>query len=258
MASMQGPISMRFRCEHVGEFHLAGFAEDRDSGGARLLIDDHGCPVGDVVWDLYRRALSAPSRADPDRVGQQRAAVRRARRRGRACSQADGRPHCPDGPRDAMLALSLEGPPMPASADVRRSDPVRRCADPGSDPRGIRPGACQPVQRLSQQRHRRPDQCGVGTLSDGAEASLGRRLQPGCAPIRGFGAAALAGAVTNMAKASHSSLRGIGQGRCGQLPRRRGRDRIGANPRLSRRRCGAFVARGIQRGAARRMAGALH
>jgi hypothetical protein len=47
-----------FPMGHVGEFHLAGFAEDRDSSGARLLIDDHGSAVGDVVWDLYRRALA--------------------------------------------------------------------------------------------------------------------------------------------------------------------------------------------------------
>jgi uncharacterized protein (UPF0276 family) len=46
-----------FPVQYVGEFHLAGFAEDCDSSGARLLIDDHGCPVGDAVWELYRRAL---------------------------------------------------------------------------------------------------------------------------------------------------------------------------------------------------------
>lgn len=46
-----------FPMQHVGEFHLAGFAEDRDSSGARLLIDDHGCAVREVVWELYRRAL---------------------------------------------------------------------------------------------------------------------------------------------------------------------------------------------------------
>ena len=53
-----------FPMQHVGEFHLAGFAEDRDSSGARLLIDDHGCPVGDIVWELYSRAFTrrpAPS-----------------------------------------------------------------------------------------------------------------------------------------------------------------------------------------------------
>lgn len=46
-----------FPIEHVGEFHLAGFAEDRDSGGARLLIDDHGRAVSEAAWDLYRRVL---------------------------------------------------------------------------------------------------------------------------------------------------------------------------------------------------------
>jgi uncharacterized protein (UPF0276 family) len=52
-----------FPIEHVGEFHLAGFAEDRDSDGARLLIDAHGCPVSDAVWRLYRRALARASSA---------------------------------------------------------------------------------------------------------------------------------------------------------------------------------------------------
>ncbi len=46
-----------FPIEHVGEYHLAGFAEDRDSDGARLLIDAHGCAVSEAVWRLYRRAL---------------------------------------------------------------------------------------------------------------------------------------------------------------------------------------------------------
>ncbi|AVX87975.1 DUF692 domain-containing protein [Pseudomonas sp. VE 196-7] len=41
----------------VGEIHLAGFAEDADSLGDRLLIDDHGAPVDDAVWALYRQAL---------------------------------------------------------------------------------------------------------------------------------------------------------------------------------------------------------
>ena len=41
----------------VGEIHLAGFAEDRDGAGDRLLIDTHGAPVADAVWDLYRRTL---------------------------------------------------------------------------------------------------------------------------------------------------------------------------------------------------------
>ncbi|ANH97005.1 hypothetical protein A8L59_06245 [Pseudomonas koreensis] len=41
----------------VGEIHLAGFAEDSDSLGDRLLIDDHGSPVDQAVWTLYRQAL---------------------------------------------------------------------------------------------------------------------------------------------------------------------------------------------------------
>lgn len=42
----------------VGEIHLAGFAEDRDSAGDRLLIDSHGSPVAHAVWSLYRHTLS--------------------------------------------------------------------------------------------------------------------------------------------------------------------------------------------------------
>ncbi|MDF3161488.1 DUF692 domain-containing protein [Pseudomonas proteolytica] len=41
----------------VGEIHLAGFAEDADSLGDRLLIDDHGAPVDNAVWQLYQQAL---------------------------------------------------------------------------------------------------------------------------------------------------------------------------------------------------------
>ena len=49
-----------FPMEHVGEFHLAGFAEDFDSEGARILIDDHGRAIAAIVWDLYRQALNRP------------------------------------------------------------------------------------------------------------------------------------------------------------------------------------------------------
>lgn len=41
----------------VGEIHLAGFAEDTDSLGDRLLIDDHGAPIDYAVWALYLRLL---------------------------------------------------------------------------------------------------------------------------------------------------------------------------------------------------------
>lgn len=52
-----------FPLDSVGEFHLAGFAEDRDSDGVKLLIDDHGRPVADAVWTLYSRALARTCRA---------------------------------------------------------------------------------------------------------------------------------------------------------------------------------------------------
>ncbi|WP_426237912.1 DUF692 domain-containing protein [Pseudomonas sp. TWP3-2] len=42
----------------VGEIHLAGFAEDSDSLGDRLLIDDHGAPIDQAVWALYRQVLA--------------------------------------------------------------------------------------------------------------------------------------------------------------------------------------------------------
>ncbi|MFL1387906.1 DUF692 domain-containing protein [Pseudomonas tritici] len=42
----------------VGEIHLAGFAEDTDSLGDRLLIDDHGAPVDNAVWQLYEKVLA--------------------------------------------------------------------------------------------------------------------------------------------------------------------------------------------------------
>ncbi len=37
----------------VGEIHLAGFAEQVDGNGDALLIDSHGAPVAQAVWDLY-------------------------------------------------------------------------------------------------------------------------------------------------------------------------------------------------------------
>ena len=40
-----------------GEIHLAGFAVDQDAAGAPLLIDTHGAPVHEQVWQLYAHAL---------------------------------------------------------------------------------------------------------------------------------------------------------------------------------------------------------
>jgi len=41
----------------VGEIHLAGFSEDVDAIGDRLLIDAHNGPVDDQVWALYRQVI---------------------------------------------------------------------------------------------------------------------------------------------------------------------------------------------------------
>ncbi len=41
----------------VGQIHLAGFARDIDAAGDPLLIDSHGSPVAQAVWDLYAFAL---------------------------------------------------------------------------------------------------------------------------------------------------------------------------------------------------------
>jgi uncharacterized protein (UPF0276 family) len=41
----------------VGEIHLAGFGEGRDSAGDRLLIDTHACDVDAAVWGLYEATL---------------------------------------------------------------------------------------------------------------------------------------------------------------------------------------------------------
>jgi hypothetical protein len=41
----------------VGEIHLAGFAEQVDGKDDRLLIDSHGSPVAQAVWDLYAFTL---------------------------------------------------------------------------------------------------------------------------------------------------------------------------------------------------------
>jgi hypothetical protein len=42
----------------TGEIHLAGHARDVDAAGAPLLIDSHGAPVAEAVWDLYAYAIA--------------------------------------------------------------------------------------------------------------------------------------------------------------------------------------------------------
>ncbi len=42
----------------TAQIHLAGFARDVDAAGDPLLIDSHGAPIAQAVWDLYRFTLT--------------------------------------------------------------------------------------------------------------------------------------------------------------------------------------------------------
>jgi uncharacterized protein (UPF0276 family) len=46
-----------FPVEHVGEIHLAGYAEVADDDGSLLLIDAHDRSVREAVWGLYARVV---------------------------------------------------------------------------------------------------------------------------------------------------------------------------------------------------------
>jgi uncharacterized protein (UPF0276 family) len=46
-----------FPVEHVGEYHLAGYLRVKDGAEPILLIDAHGSPVEEDVWELYLHAL---------------------------------------------------------------------------------------------------------------------------------------------------------------------------------------------------------
>ena len=46
-----------FALEAVGEVHLAGHAVD-DADGHAIRVDDHGSPVGEEVWALYREVIA--------------------------------------------------------------------------------------------------------------------------------------------------------------------------------------------------------
>ena len=48
----------RFPLHLVGEIHLGGHEEDRDSADRPLLIDSHGAEVADPVWALYAQVIS--------------------------------------------------------------------------------------------------------------------------------------------------------------------------------------------------------
>jgi uncharacterized protein (UPF0276 family) len=47
-----------FPLGHVKELHLGGHDEQSDDAGAPLLIDAHGAPVADPVWELYRDVIA--------------------------------------------------------------------------------------------------------------------------------------------------------------------------------------------------------
>jgi len=46
-----------FPLRHVGEIHLAGYADATDDQGAPLLIDAHNSPVRAAVWALYQETI---------------------------------------------------------------------------------------------------------------------------------------------------------------------------------------------------------
>ncbi|MBI1218860.1 MAG: DUF692 family protein [Rhodobacteraceae bacterium] len=46
-----------FPLDLVGEIHLGGHDAQADDTGAPLLIDSHGAPVTDPVWQLYARTI---------------------------------------------------------------------------------------------------------------------------------------------------------------------------------------------------------
>ncbi|MBM7069440.1 DUF692 family multinuclear iron-containing protein [Actibacterium sp. 188UL27-1] len=47
-----------FPLRAVGEIHLGGHDEDQDEYGVSLLIDSHGAPVVDPVWQLYAEVIA--------------------------------------------------------------------------------------------------------------------------------------------------------------------------------------------------------
>jgi uncharacterized protein len=51
--------------DRVQEIHVAGFAEEIDETGQPLLIDTHGAPIAQAVWDLFDRALQMLGRPVP-------------------------------------------------------------------------------------------------------------------------------------------------------------------------------------------------
>ena len=101
----------------VGEIHLAGFAEDADAAGDRLLIDDHGSPVADAVWSLYAQAAArlgpVPTLIERDNDVPALAVLEAEAARARAVLQRHAAPHAAVAP--ARLAARV-APPRDALA----------------------------------------------------------------------------------------------------------------------------------------------
>jgi uncharacterized protein (UPF0276 family) len=95
----------------VGEIHLAGFAEDADAAGDRLLIDDHGSPVADAVWSLYAQAVSrlgsVPTLIERDNDVPALAVLEAEAARARAVLQRHALPHAAFAPACLAACVAL-------------------------------------------------------------------------------------------------------------------------------------------------------
>ena len=107
----------------VGEIHLAGFAEDADAAGDRLLIDDHGSPVADAVWSLYAQAVArlgpVPTLIERDNDVPALSVLEAEAARARAELQRHAAPHAAVAPaRLAARVAPPPGAPAPAGAQA--------------------------------------------------------------------------------------------------------------------------------------------
>ncbi len=112
-----------FPLDLVEEIHLAGYAEARDDAGHELRIDAHDSPVRPRVWELYRSVICAHRRdADADRMGQRRAGLADAVRRGAPRRRSrESRDRAASSPMSfettiAAFAAALTDPAAPAPA----------------------------------------------------------------------------------------------------------------------------------------------
>ena len=116
-----------FPIEYVREIRLAGFFEETDGDGTRLLIGDHSRAVPPIVWSIYRRIIS---RIGPVPTAIERAAVSRLFPRSRPTSVWPHRPCNPrrPGARDGASLTREENDHVGAisNSNWRCQRPVRR------------------------------------------------------------------------------------------------------------------------------------